>query len=240
MYTLKHIRFSIFTTLLLSAGVITPGVYGQQLQVDRLLTAPVGPQLETAGIRADTVAFDENKNYTVGLYGEKVPEQITSVVSPRYNIDWNKETIKPVVYFKTVPLRNPGLLTDKAGRLVIFVAEVGNHGPKGKLMAGVFSDDDVVTLRKALSAMWGAEKKVREKSYGGSVYVWKKDGIVARLTIENEALDGTASETRNGVKQSGRRGRLTIYNQVVPAFYSQSEDYFNDPDTRKNTPTHQP
>lgn len=227
-------------TLLLTAGVATPDVYGQQLQVDRLLTAPVWPQLETAGIRADTVAFDENKNYTVGLYGEKVPAQIISVISPRYNIDWNKETIKPVVYFKAVPLRNPGLLTDNAGRLVIFVAEVGNHGPKGKLMAGVFSDDDVVTLRKALSALWGAEKKVREKSYGGNVYVWKKNGIVARLTIENEALDGTASETRNGVKQSGRRGRLTIYNQVIPAFYSQSEDYFNDPDIRKHTPTHQP
>ncbi|MBC9931813.1 hypothetical protein [Chitinophaga qingshengii] len=240
MYTLKHIRFSIITALLLAGRIVIPDVYGQQLQAVQLLTAPVFPQLKTAGIRTDTVVFDENKNYTVGLYGEKVPEQIISVVSPRYNIDWSKETIKPVIYFKSVPLRDPKLLMDKEGRLVIFVADIGNHGPKGQQMAGVFSDNDVVTLRKELSAIWGPEKKVREKSYTGAVYIWKKNGVVARLTIENELLDGNATETRNGVKQDGRNGKLTIYNQVQPAFYSKSEDYFNDPEIRKNTTPHQP
>lgn len=211
-----------------------PGAYAQQLQVKELMAAPVGPQLKTSGIGAVRTPWDDNKNYEVGLYGEIVPKQIHTLVNPQYNIDWNKETVVPVIYFGAVPLRDPKLLTDKNDGLVILSSDIGNHGPMGKQLAGVFSDDDVLTLRKALNEAYGPGKLVREGSYVGNVYVWKKNGITARLTIEHEALDGSASEERNGVKQNGRHGTLTIYNKVVPGFYSEHENYFNDPDLRKN------
>lgn len=231
---MRNTATSIAMLCSFASACFSPGAYGQQLQVKELMAAPVGPQLKALDIGAGRTPWTNSENYEVGLYGEIVPKQIHTLVNPRYHIDWNKETVVPVIYFGAVPLRDPKLLTDKNDGLVILTSDIGNHGPKGKLQAGVFSDDDVLTLRKALNETFGPGKLVREGSYVGNVYVWKKNGIIARLTIEHEALDGSSSEERNGIKQDGRYGTLTIYNKVVPGFYSEHENYFNDPDLRKN------
>lgn len=174
-----------------------------------------------------------NENYSIKLYGEKLPDTVMTVIEPEYRINWEQEEIQPVVSCLSIPLQSPRFIVDKTGTALIVVAELGNDGPKGKAKAGVFKDEDVLNLKKALTQQFGKERKVKEDSFEGNVYVWKKAPYTIRLTIENEKFENKSGHTRNGVAQDGCNGVLTVYNGIDPAFHAEEYNYFNNPDIRK-------
>ncbi|BAV07411.1 hypothetical protein SAMN05421788_109232 [Filimonas lacunae] len=184
------------------------------------------------------IPFQQNEiknaeNYRVKLYGEKLPDTVLRLIEPEYGINWEKEEIQPVISCFSVPLQMPCFIVDTTGKPLIVIADVGNDGPKGKVKAGVFKDEDVLDLKKALTEQFGKEKLVKKDSFEGAVYVWKKGALTIRLTIENENFENKSAHTRNGIAQDGRNGVLTIYNGVSPAFHSEENNYFNNPDIRK-------
>lgn len=205
----------------------------QDISLIDLLNQKPREVFQSKNIRFGDTDINDSENYNLRLYGEKLPERAVKLVEPEYTIDWDDEAISPALSCFSVPLLSPQLLLDSAGKILIATADIGNDGPKGEAKGGVFTDDDVIKLRTALSEKYGKEKMVRKDSYEGNVYVWKKDGIQARLTIENESFENKSKSTRNGVAQNGRHGVLTIYNGVNPEFNDKSYDYFNDPEIRK-------
>lgn len=205
----------------------------QDIPLQDLLKQSPQQVLTSRKVPFQLVPMDSVPNYAIRLYGEKMPEKATQLLSPEYIVDWERESIQPAISYAAVPLQAPKLLLDSTGNILVAIAEIGNDGPKGEKKAGVFSDDDVITLKTALSKQLGKEKMVRENSYNGNVYVWQKDKLTARLTIENEKFENTSKSRRNGIPQDGRHGTLTIYNGVSPEFFSEDENYFKDPEIRK-------
>lgn len=175
----------------------------------------------------------ENENYHIRLYGEKLPDTVVTLIEPEYGINWEKEEIQPVISCLSVPIQAPNFIVDKDGKPLIVTAELGNDGPKGNAKAGVFKDEDVINLKKALTQQFGKEKMVKKDSFEGNVYIWKKAPLTIRLTIENENFENTSGHKRNGVAQDGRNGVLTIYNGIAPAYQLEEYNYFNAPDIRK-------
>lgn len=207
---------------------------GQELSLTTLLDQKPEAIFQAKNIRFKVSDVDSStQNYIIKLYGEKLPAQAVKVLVPEYNINWDKDAIEPVLALHEVPLQSPSLLLDGNGKILLVVAGIGNDGPKGKAKAGVFTDDDVIKLKKALTAQLGKEKMVRKDSFEGDVYVWKKAPLTVRFSIENENFENKSESKRNGVAQDGRHGVVTIYNGVAPEFYDKSNNYFNDPEIRK-------
>lgn len=206
---------------------------GQNVSITDLLDQKPEEVLRSKNIRFKLTEIGTTPNYMLKLYGEKIPVEAVSVLSTEYKIDWDADKIIPTISFGTVPLKSPSFLLDKNGKVLIAIAETGNYGPKGIKQADVFADNDPIDLKGELAKQWGKGKMVLKDFNLGNIYVWKSQGVTARLTIENEKFENTSKEMRNDIPQDGRHGVLTLYNGVKPAFYDEGADYFNKPDISK-------
>ncbi|CAM3858503.1 hypothetical protein MUGA111182_13670 [Mucilaginibacter galii] len=221
---IKVLKFLPFALLYIITACNTKG---QNISVTDLLDQNVQEVLKSKGIKFKLTPLNDMPNYMLNLYGEIIPAGTVTVLSPEYQIDWQGEKIVPMLVFGDVPLKSPYFLLDKNGKILIITAEAGNNGPKGHKQGEVFADDDVINLKAALAKQWGKEKLARKDPNEGNIYLWKSQTISSRLTIENENFENLSKELRNDIPQDGRRGVLTIYNGVKPAFYDEDANYFN-------------